>query len=179
MRLERDMTREDLCKKIVLDYKALQAQILALRLHELKIVLTIGSRDMLHVGHARYLLKARSLGDVLIVGVDSDQAIKRYKGPKRPVITETERREMLTYLGFVDFVTTVEDVDEHGQWLFRLIRMIKQDVFVAVEDSYPEVQRREIERHASELIILPRQAEGTSSTVIFDKIVKERTRRRA
>lgn len=177
MKIDRNMTREDLQQKIFMDYKALQAQAMALRILGLKIGVTIGSFDMLHIGHSRYLLKARSFCDILVVGVDSDAAIKRYKGPKRPVISEAERREMLAYLGFVDFVTTVDDVDEKGKWQYGLVRMIKPDIFVAVEDSYPDDQRREIERHAGELIVLPRQAEGTSSTDIFHKIVKERTQR--
>lgn len=165
--------RRENSEKVVLDYKALQGQVFALRMLGAKITLTIGSWDMLHIGHMRYLLKASSYGDILIVGVDSDAAIKRYKGPSRPLIPENERREMLTGLGFVDLVTTVDDVDENGKWQYGLARLIKPDMFVAVEDSYPEEQRREIERHATELVVLPRQAEGTSSSDIFKKIVKD------
>ncbi len=173
MIIHRNMDTNELAKKIVLNYQALQSQVFACRILGAKIVLTIGSWDMLHIGHARYLIKARSQGDILVVGVDSDQAIKRYKGPNRPIIPEAERREMLSYQAYVDFVTIVDDVDAQGKWQYALLRIIKPDVFVAVEGSYPEEQCREIQKHSSELIVLPRQAEKTSSTDIFNKVVKD------
>jgi D-glycero-beta-D-manno-heptose 1-phosphate adenylyltransferase len=109
---------------------------------------------------------------VLVVGVDSDQAIKKYKGPLRPIIPEDERREMLCYLSCVDFVTTLDDVDETGRWQFGLIKILKPTIFVAVEGSYPPAQCREIRRHSEKLVILPRQAEKTSSTAIIQGIIK-------
>lgn len=173
MLIHRDMDARELSKKIVLDYQALQSQIFACRILGARIVLTIGSWDMLHIGHARYLIKARSHGDILIVGVDSDRAIKSYKGLHRPMIVEEERREMLAYQAYVDFVTTVDDVDSEGKWQYGLLRLIKPDVFVAVEDSYPGDQREELRRHSGEVVVLPRQAENTSSTDIFKKVVKD------
>src|SRR5688572_3071996 len=63
-----------------------------------KVVLTQGTYDLVHIGHARYFQKAKSYGDFLIVGVDSDEKVKVRKGPDRPVVPEDERLEMLTYL---------------------------------------------------------------------------------
>ena len=102
--------------KFIPDYNELVKKIEALRTLGQKIVVTIGTWDMFHPGHARYLLKAKEQGDILIVGADSDITVKRYKGPHRPINPQEERVEMLTYLSFVDFVTLIEDVDEKGSW---------------------------------------------------------------
>ncbi len=163
----------DSLKKVVLDYDLLMSQVFACRvLGAKKVVVTIGSWDMLHIGHVRYLMQAQAQGDILVVGVDSDEAIKKYKGPDRPIIPEEERREMLCYQSCVDFVTTVNDVDEKGSWQFGLLNSILPDVFVAVEGSYPKEQCDEIRRFCRKLVVLPRQAENTSSTNIIQKLIK-------
>lgn len=84
------------------------------KLNELKgqgkrIVSTNGCFDILHVGHVRFLQAARSLGDVLVVGVNSDASVKRLKGPTRPVIGQADRAEILAALGCVDFVCIFEE----------------------------------------------------------------------
>jgi len=137
-----------------------------------KVVVTIGSWDLLHIGHVRYLIKAKSFGDILIVGVDTDKAIKLYKGELRPVVPQEERSEMLSYQSCVDFVTYVDDVDEKGAWQYSLIEKIRPDVFVAVEDSYGEEQRSVIDRLCGELVVLPRQAENTSTSQMIQKNLK-------
>jgi rfaE bifunctional protein nucleotidyltransferase chain/domain len=68
-----------------------------------KIVFTNGCFDLLHVGHVRYLQEARALGDILVVGVNSDASVKVLKGPARPVQTEADRAEILAALGCVDY----------------------------------------------------------------------------
>lgn len=138
-----------------------------------KIVVTIGTWDMLHIGHLRYLIKAKSHGDILVVGVDSDRAVKLYKGEYRPIVPEGERIEMLCYQDCVDLVTPVDDVDKKTGWQYGLIKAIRPDVFVAVEDSYPKEQRIEIKKHCGELVVLPRQAENTSTSNFIQKVVKE------
>ena len=104
-------SHQTLRKKIVPDYKLLNKIVEGLRAADYKIVATIGSWDMLHIGHVRYLMEAKNRGDILIVGTDTDAAIKRYKGPNRPIIPENERMEMLSYQACVDFVTAIPDVD--------------------------------------------------------------------
>ena len=69
-----------------------------------RIVFTNGCFDILHVGHVRYLKSARALGDILIVGLNSDASVKRIKGDKRPIVPERERAEVLSSLRFVDYV---------------------------------------------------------------------------
>lgn len=160
-------------QKIVNDYDRLAKVAEGLRAVGRKVVLTIGSWDLLHIGHVRYLLRAKEHGDLLIVGVDTDRAIKFYKGPLRPIVPQQERSEMLSYQTCVDFITLLDDVDEQGRWQYELLRKIKPDVFVAVEDSYPESQITEIRKHSGEVVILPRQAENTSTTRMVQETVKK------
>jgi rfaE bifunctional protein nucleotidyltransferase chain/domain len=74
-----------------------------------RVVLANGCFDLLHVGHVRYLEDARALGDVLIVGVNGDDAVRRLKGPGRPLMPAVERAEMLAALRAVDHVVVFED----------------------------------------------------------------------
>ncbi len=161
-----------LTKKIVPNYQTLRQITNGLRAASNRIVLTLGSYDMLHIGHVRYLMRAKAQGDYLIVGVDSDSAIQRYKGPHRPLIPQDERTEMLSYLNCVDFITLVDDVDQRGKWQYGLLKMIRPTIFVAVEDSYPESQRKVIRKYSGELVVFPRQAERTSSTDIFQRLIQ-------
>lgn len=163
-------------QKIVLDYKKLTEIVKAHRALKQKIVCTIGSWDMLHIGHVRYLSMAKNLGDILVVGVDSDKAIKIYKNnPLRPVIPQEERMEMLSYQSFVDYVVLVDDVDKKGRWKMKLIKTIKPDVFVASSgESYPIEQQKQIAGFCSSLKILKRQAKRTSTTKIIERTVKKR-----
>ena len=162
--------------KIVLNYKKLKKLIDAYRVLGKKIVCTIGSWDMLHIGHVRYLSEAKKQGDLLIVGADSDKAIKIYKkNPLRPVIPEDERMEMLSYQSFIDYVTLVEDVDKSGRWQLSLIKVLKPEVFVVSDkESYPLEQRKQIRKHCGKIKILGRQAKNTSTTAIIEKTFKKR-----
>lgn len=160
-------------KKIVEDYGAIAQAVAGLRAIGRKTVLTVGSWDLLHIGHVRYLNRARSHGDFLIVGVDSDLAIKRYKGSLRPVVPYHERCEMLTYQSCVDLVAPVDDVDEKGKWRYELARVIKPDIFVAVEDSYPPRQIEELKKYCTNVVVLPRQAENTSTSRLIQNAVKQ------
>lgn len=163
---------KDHSKKVILDLSALAKIADGLKEAGSKIVVTIGSWDMLHIGHGRYAKKAKMAGDVLIVGVDSDRGIKLYKGPTRPMIPEKERMEMLSYMDFVDFVTLVDDVDENGRWQYELVKTIRPDVFVAVVDSYPQEQLDELKKYCGEIMVLERQAETSTSNQIRS-IMKE------
>ncbi len=163
---------DDHLKKIVSDLAALKKIAEGLQEAGAKIVVTIGSWDQLHIGHGRYLKKAKKAGDILIAGVDSDRAIKLYKGPTRPMIPERERMEMLSYMAFVDFITLVDDVDDKGKWQYELVTAIKPDVFVAVVDSYPKDQLEELKKYCKEVIVLERQAETSTSNQLH-KMMKE------
>ncbi len=161
--------------KVVKDYKRLSEIINAYKTLGKRVVCTIGSWDMLHIGHLRYLHKAKSEGDILVVGADSDRAIKIYKNnPLRPVIPEDERMEMLSYQNFVDYVTLVDDVNGKGEWQMGLLKAIEPDVFVAIKESYPPDQIKEINKHVGKIKILKRQAEKTSTTLIIERTFKKR-----
>lgn len=90
-----------------------------------RVVFTNGCFDILHVGHARYLRDARALGDILVVGLNSDASVKRLKGPERPIQTEADRGELLAALACVDFVTVfAEDTPR------ELIEQVQPDILV-------------------------------------------------
>jgi rfaE bifunctional protein nucleotidyltransferase chain/domain len=147
----------------ILDYAKLQDLARVLADIGKRVVVTIGTFDLVHPGHLRYLWMAKQQGDILIVGVDSDTAVKRYKGPDRPMVPEEERLEMLLLnSAIVDFVTLIDDVDAEGRWNYELIRTINPAVFVAVEGSY-EGQLDDIRQYCGEVVVLPRQAETSTS----------------
>src|SRR5918997_3558905 len=75
-----------------------------------RLVFTNGVFDLLHVGHVRYLTEARSLGDALLVAINSDRTVRELKGPDRPVFDQSERAEILAALRVVDYVTVFDDV---------------------------------------------------------------------
>lgn len=88
----------------MLDKRATLAELKAKQQQGKKIVFTNGCFDVLHVGHARYLAEARALGDILVVGLNSDSSTKKLKGAGRPIVAEAERAELLQALRFVDYV---------------------------------------------------------------------------
>lgn len=111
------------------------ADALARRLHGLgvKIVFTNGCFDILHVGHTRLLEAAKSYGDVLVVGINSDASVKRLKGDSRPVVSENDRAEVLLALRAVDHVVIFEEdtpVD--------LIRLLRPHIHVKGGDYRPD-----------------------------------------
>jgi D-beta-D-heptose 7-phosphate kinase/D-beta-D-heptose 1-phosphate adenosyltransferase len=89
------------------------------------VVFTNGCFDLLHVGHVRYLAAARALGDLLVVGLNSDRSVKTIKGDSRPIVAEAERAEVLAGLACVDFVTVFEEADP-----LRVIQALQPDVLV-------------------------------------------------
>lgn len=131
-----------------------------------RIVFTNGCFDILHIGHIRYLQEAKQLGDILIVGLNSDASVKRLKGPERPVNSELERAEMLAAFGFVDNVAIFgEDTP------LELIRRIQPDVLVKGGDYASEyvVGTKEVKARGGRLVLIP-FVEGKSTTNIIEKI---------
>lgn len=164
---------QDVSNKIVTDYRKLSKKIDAHKTLGHKIVCTIGSWDMLHIGHLRYLHKAKEFGDILVVGVDSDRGIRSYKGRLRPIIPQEERMEMLAYQNCVDYITLIDDIDKKGMWHYKLIKDIHIDTFVSVSnDSYTKKQLKIIKKYSAKLEEIPRQADKTSSTDIIQKVIK-------
>lgn len=131
-----------------------------------KIVFTNGCFDILHVGHIRYLQEAARLGDLLIIGLNSDASVKRLKGQERPINGELERAEMLGALGFVDYVAIFEEDTP-----LNLINTIQPDVLVKGGDYTPDevVGKKEVEERGGKLVLIP-FVEGKSTTNIIEKI---------
>jgi len=94
-----------------------------------RIVFTNGCFDLLHPGHISYLKKAKGLGDILVVGLNSDSSVKRLKGRKRPLTPQRKRLEMLASLEFVDFVTLFNDLTP-----IKLIKKLKPNILVKGAD---------------------------------------------
>jgi D-glycero-beta-D-manno-heptose 1-phosphate adenylyltransferase len=94
-----------------------------------KVVFTNGVFDIIHSGHVDYLIKAKALGDILIVGLNSDSSVKRIKGEKRPIISETERAFILSSLKPVDYVVPFEEDTP-----LELIKALVPDVLVKGAD---------------------------------------------
>lgn len=145
--------------KIVTNDQGVKALVAKYRQNGKRIVLTQGSFDMIHIGHCRYLAKAKTFGDVLFVGVDSDEKIKERKGPERPVVPESERTEMLTYLKSVDHV--IIKPLEASKW--QLIKTIKPDILIAVENTYSPDQITALEKICGKVVVLKRQAITSTS----------------
>lgn len=134
----------------------------------LKVVFTNGCFDLLHVGHIRYLQEAKSQGDLLVVGLNSDASVKRLKGESRPVQCEQDRAEILNQLKCVDFVTVfTEDTP------LELIQFLEPDVLVKGGD-WP------IEKIVGSNFVLGRGGEvkslqfvqGRSTSSIIEKVIK-------
>ena len=128
----------------------------------LTIVLTMGTWDMLHIGHDRYMREARMRGDILIVGADDDKKAQVRKGENRPVVPQDERLEMLCHQRYVDLVI-LKSIDD-AQWL--LIKTVRPDILIAVEGTYTPEQISEIAAFCGEVVVLPRQAETSTSAKI-------------
>lgn len=131
------------------------------------IVLTNGHFDVLHVGHVDCLQRARALGDVLIVGLNSDASTRLLKGDKRPIVPQEERAQLLAALECVDYVVIFEETTAE-----RLIAALRPEVYVkggdwAVEDL-PEAKA--VAEHGVRVEILA-QVPGRSTTDIIETIL--------
>jgi D-glycero-beta-D-manno-heptose 1-phosphate adenylyltransferase len=129
----------------------------------LKVVLTSGTFDLFHVGHAEYLERAKALGDILIVGVDSDAKVKQRKGPHRPVVPESERIQILSHVRHVD-VIVLKGVDDEKN---RLIKLVLPDVLVLSESTgHDTVAAEEKSVLCGRIIVLePQSTTSTSAKV--------------
>lgn len=134
-----------------------------------KIVFSNGCFDILHVGHVRYLEEAKKLGDVLIVGVNSDDSVKSIKGENRPLLPEGERAEILAALECIDYITIFPDETPES-----LIERLKPDIHVKGGDYQLEdlPEAKVVGSYGGEVVLLD-EVEGKSTNLIIEKI-KER-----
>lgn len=131
-----------------------------------KIVFTNGCFDILHRGHVQYLREAAEMGDLLVVGLNSDASVKRLKGETRPINGELDRAEMLCALEFVDYVAIFQEDTP-----LEIIKIIQPDILVKGEDYKGEyvVGTKEVEERGGKLILVP-FLKGRSTTDIISKI---------
>jgi D-beta-D-heptose 7-phosphate kinase/D-beta-D-heptose 1-phosphate adenosyltransferase len=149
--------------KSILDNKKLNEIIGHCKGLGLKIVLTQGSWDMIHIGHARYMQEAKKYGDLLVVGVDSDEKIRSRKGPERPIVPQNERMEMVTHLRHVDLVALKELHDP--KW--HMIKLISPDVLIATKrQGYSKEELKELKKYCGKVIMLESQATTSTSAKI-------------
>lgn len=130
------------------------------------VVFTNGVFDLLHPGHRRYLQQARALGDMLIVGLNSDASVRRNKGPERPINPESERAEVVAALECVDAVV-IFDEDTPAE----IVRACQPDILVKGAD-WPEDQivgRDTVEARGGRVVRMPVEA-GYSTTALVERI---------
>ncbi len=131
-----------------------------------KIVTTNGCFDILHVGHVRNLEKAKSLGDVLIVGVNADSSVRENKGKGRPIMGERERAEVVAALRSVDYVFIFKDKTPNG-WL----RKIKPGTHVKGADRrLNQIVEREALKEIGARLVLVKLVKGKSTSSVIAKI---------
>ncbi|MBI2887857.1 MAG: adenylyltransferase/cytidyltransferase family protein [Chloroflexi bacterium] len=136
-----------------------------------RVVLTNGYFDLLHPGHTRYLQQARALGDLLVVGVNVDATARRAKDPRRPIVAQEARAEVVAALACVDYVVLfAEDTAE------RLVSLLRPHVYVKGGDygagrGDPPPEAPAVEAHGGRVVLLPFQ-EGFSTTKIIETVVE-------
>jgi len=128
-----------------------------------RIVFTNGCFDIIHSGHIRVFKKCRSLGDIVIVGLNSNSSVRRLKGPKRPINDQKDRAEVVDSIRYVDYVVIFNELTP-----YKIIKMIKPDFLVKGGDyKKDEVVGREF---AGKVVIV-KMLKGRSTTKIIEKIL--------
>jgi rfaE bifunctional protein nucleotidyltransferase chain/domain len=142
-----------------------------LREKKKKIVFTAGSWDLVHVGQCRYLEKSREEGDVLVVGVSSNAAIRSVKGPNKPILDEKIRAEILTYLRCVDFVTILPEASCQPS-----LGLLKPDVYITVKEDWTgdyksSREYKTVTGYGGEVQVVDRQSTSISTTQILQRAI--------
>ncbi|MBQ27373.1 MAG: D-glycero-beta-D-manno-heptose 1-phosphate adenylyltransferase [Nitrospiraceae bacterium] len=131
-----------------------------------RIVFTNGCFDLLHVGHVRSLQAARRLGEILIVGLNSDISVSQLKGPQRPIVSENQRGEVLAALTCVDYVVVFSEPDP-----LRVITAVQPDVLVKSTDWDPKeiIGREVVEARGGSVLSVP-EVTGISTTILIERM---------
>lgn len=151
----------------VVSLRKLVKELAVLRKKKRKIVFTNGCFDIIHAGHVRYLSKARSLGDALVVGLNSDSSVRSIKGETRPIVPEGERAEVLSALACVDYIVLFNDPTP-----VKLIEAIKPDVLAKGADWAAKdiVGGDMVKKHGGRIARIT-LVKGRSTTNIIKKIL--------
>ncbi|MFC1813538.1 D-glycero-beta-D-manno-heptose 1-phosphate adenylyltransferase [Thermodesulfobacteriota bacterium] len=133
-----------------------------------KIVFTNGCFDILHVGHVRYLAAAKSEGDILVVGLNSDESVKSIKKENRPIIPQEQRAEVLSSLWYVDYVSLFDEPDP-----LSLIEVVQPDVLVKGADwPEEEIIGADFVKANGGRVVRVSVVPGVSTTGIIARIIK-------
>ena len=138
-------------------------------LHRQKVVFTNGCFDVLHFGHVHYLLEAKKLGAILVVGLNSDNSVRRLKGPARPINGENERAFVLAALSFVDYITVFEEDTP-----LNLIKIVQPDVLVKGGDyALDQIVGADFVSQNGGIVTTIPFVEGYSSSRIIEQLKTE------
>lgn len=130
------------------------------------VVFTNGCFDLLHRGHVRYLQKARSFGDILVVAINDDESVRRVKGEGRPVVVQEERAEVLAALQCVDYVTTFSEDTP-----LKIIRELLPDILVKGSDwPVDRIVGRDVVERAGGRVVQAEYVKGNSTTDLLRRI---------
>ena len=133
-----------------------------------KIVTTNGAFDLLHAGHIKSLKFAKEQGDILIVGLNSNSSIKKYKSKKRPIIPETERAYLLSSVKYVDYITIFEE-----ETPLNLLEIIKPDVHVKGSEYKKNIlEKKVVEKYGGKVVFIEREVNDVSTTKIIERILQ-------
>lgn len=150
---------------MVIDRKNIGNVVTTLKAEGKKIVFTNGCFDILHVGHVRYLNEAKALGDILILGLNSDSSVKSLKGSNRPINNESDRAEVLSALKAIDYVVIFDEKTAEN-----IVGEIKPDIYAKGGDysidTLPEAKI--VAEHGGKTVLL-QLVDGKSSTNIINK----------
>jgi rfaE bifunctional protein nucleotidyltransferase chain/domain len=151
----------------VVDPVELMAELASLRAAGKKIVFTNGCFDLLHAGHVRYLREAAALGDVLVVGLNSDASVRQFKEPGRPIVPEGDRAEVVAALEMVDYVVLFGEKTAEA-----LVAEVRPDVYVKGGDYSPEtLPEAGVVQGYGGRVELVRYHEERSTTGLIQKIL--------
>jgi D-beta-D-heptose 7-phosphate kinase / D-beta-D-heptose 1-phosphate adenosyltransferase len=152
----------------ILGWDALETRLGEARERGRRIVFTNGCFDVLHVGHTRYLEEARALGDLLVVGLNSDSSVRGLKGPRRPIVPEADRAETLAALAAVDYVVLFDELTPEA-----LLRRVRPDIHAKGGDYRAEDLKEAplVRSLGGEVKVMP-LVEGHSTTDIVRTILE-------
>ena len=133
-----------------------------------KIVFTNGCFDLLHVGHIRYLYKAKEFGSILVVALNSDKSVQNLKGDNRPIISEEKRAELLAALEMIDYITIFDDLT-----CKNILKLLKPDIYVKGGDYTREtLPEWPVVAEYGGQVKLVKEIKGQSTTSLINKINK-------
>ena len=162
------MSKFDIIKSKILQGEEFERKLTYWRFKEYKIVFTNGCFDILHAGHVEYLSKAASEGNILVIGLNSDDSVRRLKGPHRPINNQQARAILLASLGFVDAVVLFDEDTP-----YELIKTIQPDILIKGSDYKPEeIVGYDILIAKGGLVKTVNLVEGYSTTSIEKRILE-------